>query len=110
LSRSRGADAKETRQIILRHIIPKIIQQQERIKVRGIPKSKRPPQMTPAPSVVGFDLISLFTGRIDMAVSFLIPRVYSLDARRPTFRHTRMEFYAGEDVRVKLILHDHQKN
>src|SRR5260370_1108221 len=44
---------------------------------------------TPAPSVVGLDLINLFTGRMDMAVSFPIPRVYPLDVLSPTFRHAR---------------------
>src|SRR5260370_42611863 len=80
------------------------------LKAEVFPNPNALRKWTPAPSVVGFDLISLFTGRIDMAVSFLIPRVYSLDARRPTFRHTRNGvFTAGENVWLKIIWSDNQK-
>jgi hypothetical protein len=35
----------KARQIILGHIVPEIVQQQERIEVRGIAESKRSPKM-----------------------------------------------------------------
>src|SRR5260221_303361 len=36
---------RKSRQIILRHIVPKIIQQQKRIKIRCVPETEGPAQM-----------------------------------------------------------------
>src|SRR6202030_517959 len=40
---------RKTRQIILRHVVPEIVQQQERIKLGSIPKAEGPAQMHARP-------------------------------------------------------------
>jgi hypothetical protein len=57
----------ETRQVVLWHVVAKIIEQKERIVVRCLAKSERRCRWTPAPSSVGLAAVSFLTGRMDVS-------------------------------------------
>ena len=59
----------KSREIVLGDIVAEIVQQQEGIEVRVLPKPKARRRCTPAPSMVGFDVITRLTGRIDILFS-----------------------------------------
>src|SRR4051812_21204103 len=53
-------------QIIFRYIVPEIVQEEEGSKSEVFPKPKARRKCTPAPSSVGFDLLSFLTGLRDI--------------------------------------------
>ena len=57
---------REAGQIILRNIVAEVIEQKERVEVGVFPKPNARRRCTPAPSRVGLDLMSRFTGRSDI--------------------------------------------
>jgi hypothetical protein len=56
----------ESRQVILRHVVAEVVEEQEGVEVGGVAEAERAAQMTPAPSRVGLDLIRRLTGRRDI--------------------------------------------
>ena len=57
---------RKSREIIFGQLIAEIIEQKKRIIVEVLPNPNARRRCTPAPSMVGLDLMSFFTGRMDM--------------------------------------------
>src|SRR6267378_476314 len=70
------------RQIILRHIIPKIIQQQERVEIRSIAKAERTAQVHSRPFRRRLGLDQPLHRSYGHGRLLVFPRVYRLDAPR----------------------------
>jgi len=70
----------------LEALVAEVVEQQEMDRTRGYFQSQTPPQLTPAPSMVGWLLRCSWIGRIDTGLLLLVWRYQRLPRRAPVPR------------------------